>query len=164
MPVNKPKYTPEARVRASAIGSLAMREHGCEELRKKLIGKDHDADLVDQLIVELIKENLISDARYAESYWRSRGNKGFGPSRIYRELEMKGVSSSVIESGKGEAGLDFYQIVEQVYAKKYKGVGWESLKENSYKEKAKRQSFLYRRGFDADYIKHAFATAAETSE
>lgn len=144
------KYTPEARARASALGSLAMREHGCDELRNKLINKQHDEAVVDQLIIDLLKDNLISDARYAESYWRSRANKGFGPSRIQKELEMKGVASQTITNAQAEAGLDFFNIVETVYQKKYKGQSWQE-----YKEKAKRQAFLYRRGFDTELIKHA---------
>ena len=152
------KYTPEARARASALGSLAMREHSCDELRIKLINKSHDAIVVDKLIVELLKDNLISDARFAESYWRSRANKGYGPSRISRELEMKGVSSQHIQNGQVEADMDFYQIVSDVYLKKYKGQAW-----HEYKEKAKRQAFLYRRGFDTELIKHAFSSENEAN-
>ena len=153
------KYTPEARARASAMGSLAMREHSCDELRNKLINKQHDASVVDRLIVELLQDNLISDARYAESYWRSRANKGYGPSRISKELELKGVAAQTIENGKAEAELDFYRIVETVYQKKYKGQAWQE-----YKEKAKRQAFLFRRGFDTELIKHAFNHATEGSD
>jgi regulatory protein len=155
----KKKYTPEARARASALGSLAMREHSCDELRKKLVNKQHDAIVVDQLIIDLLKDNLISDARYSESYWRSRSNKGYGPSRISKELEMKGVAAQIIASSKVEAGIDFFKVVEAVYLKKYKGQSWQAQKEHAYKEKAKRQAFLYRRGFDTDYIKHAFSHA-----
>lgn len=156
---DKKKYTPEARARASALGSLAMREHGCEELRQKLTNKNHDVTVVDQLIIELMQENLISDARYAESYWRSRANKGYGPARISKELEMKGVAAQTIANGQAEADLDFFNIVEGVYLKKYKGVTWKE-----YKEKAKRQAFLYRRGFDTELIKHAFDHAKDGTD
>ncbi len=142
------KYTPEARVRASALGSLAMREHSCDELRLKLINKKHDVDLVDSLIVELLEDNLICDHRFAESYWRSRSNKGYGPARISKELELKGVSKPTISKARTEAEIDFYELVLQVYKKKYKGIDW-----HDYREKAKRQAFLYRRGFDTDLIK-----------
>ncbi len=155
---DKKKYTPEARARASAIGSLAMREHGCDELRKKLINKQHDETVVNQLIIELLQDNLISDARYAESYWRSRANKGYGPARINKELEMKGVALQTIANAQVEADLDFFQIVENVYQKKYKGQSWQD-----YKEKAKRQAFLYRRGFDTELIKHAMNHASQDS-
>jgi len=143
------KYTPEAKVRASALGSLAMREHSCFELRQKLLNKKHDEVLVDELIVSLTKENLISDQRYAESYWRSRSAKGYGPSRISRELELKGVSSAIIRQAQLDANIDFFAVVEKVYLKKY-----HHSVASDYKEKAKRQSFLYRRGFDSEFIKH----------
>ncbi len=147
MSVDK-KYTPEARARASALGSLAMREHSCDELRTKLINKKHDPDLIDQLILDLLKDNLISDKRFAESYWRSRSNKGYGPARIVRELEQKGVAAKTINHAKAEANINFFDLIIQVYEKKYKGVAIQD-----YQEKAKRQGFLYRRGFDTDYIK-----------
>lgn len=144
----KKKYTPEARARASALGSLAMREHSCAELRQKLINKDHDQNIVDQLILDLLRDNLISDQRFAESYWRSRSNKGYGPSRIQKEIEMKGVSSAISKLAEETSEIDFFALVKSVYMKKYKGVKWQD-----YKEKAKRQAFLYRRGFDTDLIK-----------
>jgi len=141
-----------------------MREHSCDELRKKLVNKQHDATVVDQLIIDLLKDNLLSDARYSEAYWRSRSNKGYGPSRISKELEMKGVAAQTIANGKAEADIDFFNVIEGVYLKKYQGQAWQAYKEQAYKEKAKRQAFLYRRGFDTDLIKHAFNQAAEGSK
>lgn len=143
------KFSPEARARASALGSLAMREHSCHELRQKLIHKKHQPNVVDALLFELLENNLISDLRFAESYWRGRSAKGYGPSRIVKELSMKGVSEEKIRIAKESVEIDFYLLIEQVYQKKYKG-----RKYDDYKEKAKRQAFLYRRGFDSDLIKH----------
>ena len=143
------KKTPESRARASALGSLAMREHSCAELRTKLLNKNHDEAIVDRLIVELLEHDYVSDHRFAESYWRSRSAKGYGADRITRELSLKGVSDAVIAQAKAEAGVDFFAVVEGVYLKKYKGEPW-----SDFKEKAKRQGFLYRRGFTTEYIKH----------
>ncbi len=143
------KYTPEARARASALGSLAMREHSCQELKQKLIKKKHDEQVVDALIIDLVKNNLISDLRFAESYWRARSSRGYGPARISKELSIKGVSAEKIDAARGCSEIDFYALVESVYHKKYKGEPWQD-----FKEKAKRQAFLYRRGFDGDLIQH----------
>lgn len=142
------KYSPEAKARASALGSLAMREHSAVELKQKLINKKHDAAVVESLITSLLEENLLSDERYAESYWRVRSSKGYGPSRIYKELQMKGVSDRLIEATKQVVNIDFFALVVTVYDKKYK-----SAPIKDFKEQAKRQSFLYRRGFDTDFIK-----------
>jgi len=143
------KKTPESKARASALGSLAMREHSCAELRTKLLNKNHDEAIVDRLIVELLEHDYVSDQRFAESYWRSRSAKGYGVDRISRELSQKGVSAAVIEQARAEADIDFYAVVESVYHKKYKGEPW-----SDYQEKAKRQGFLYRRGFATEYIRH----------
>ena len=142
------KYSPESRARNSAIGSLAMREHSAYELQQKLLNKNHPEAVVFALITELQKENLLSDARYAESYWRSRSNRGYGPMRIERELEQKGVASRLIQEALYEAEIDFEALVHQVYEKKYKGRGWDD-----FKEKAKRQNFMYRRGFPSELIR-----------
>lgn len=141
------KYTPEARARASALGSLAMREHSAYELKQKLLNKNHDDELVESLIIKLQQENLLSDQRFAESYWRVRSTKGYGPTRINKELQMKGVSHSIISEAERESAIDFFAVVDSVYRKKYKSLPWKD-----FKEKAKRQAFLYRRGFDHDYI------------
>jgi len=44
--------------------------------------------------------------------------------------------------------VDFFTVISNVYNKKYQREAWQDLK-----DKAKRQGFLYRRGFPADYIK-----------
>ncbi len=142
------KYSPEAKARASALGSLAMREHAASELKQKLINKKHDVDIVESLVASLIEDNLLSDERFAESYWRVRSNKGYGPSRIIKELQLKGVADRLISLTQETADIDFYSLVVTVYQKKYKSV---AIKD--YKERAKRQAFLYRRGFDSELIK-----------
>ena len=142
------KYTPEAKAKASALGSLAMREHSAAELKQKLLNKQHDIAVVESLILSLQQDNLLSDERYAESYWRVRSAKGYGPTRIEKELQMKGVSERLIYSAREVAEIDFFSVVIAVYEKKYRGVPWDD-----FKEKSKRQSFLYRRGFDTEYIK-----------
>ncbi len=142
------RYSPESKARNSAIGSLAMREHSAYELQQKLLNKNHPEAVVFALIADLQKENLLSDARFAESYWRSRSNKGYGPVRIERELEQKGVSSRLVQEALFEAEIDFETLVHQVYEKKYRGKDWVD-----FKEKAKRQNFLYRRGFSHDLIR-----------
>ena len=142
------KYTPEAKAKASALGSLAMREHSAAELKQKLLNKQHELSVVDTLIISLQQDNLLSDERFAESYWRVRSAKGYGPIRIEKELQMKGVADRLIYSSREVAEIDFFAIVTAVYEKKYRAVPWDD-----FKEKAKRQNFLYRRGFDAEYIK-----------
>ncbi|WP_223788669.1 regulatory protein RecX [Marinicella meishanensis] len=142
------QHTPEARARASAVASLAMREHSCEELRQKLLNKNHDAAVVEGLLADLVADNLLSDQRFAEAYWRLRSSRGYGPERIAKELQIKGVADHQIKQSRAAEDIDFMAVIAQVYEKKYRGKPCADLKEI-----AKRQGFLFRRGFGMDLIR-----------
>ena len=137
-----------ARAKASAMASLAMREHSVLELQHKLTAKKFPDSVVAPLLAELQRDNLLSNERFAEMHWRQRADKGFGPTKIRYELQQKGLDDALIQQGLQASEVDFYAVIAQVYNKKYPGEPWQDLK-----EKAKRQGFLYRRGFAADYIK-----------
>ncbi len=142
------KNSPEARARASALGSLAMREHSSSELYQKLLNKSHPESIVVALIADLQTSGLLSDIRFAESYWRMRSSRGYGPIRIKQELRQRGVSKQLIDQTLITADLNFESLICLFYEKKYCGKPWRDLK-----EKAKRQNFLYRRGFSHDLIR-----------
>lgn len=137
-----------AKARASALASLAMREHSTLELRDKLLRKDMPEQVVEKLLAKLHKENLLSDARFAEVYWRQRALRGFGPIKIAYELKNKGVDETTISNGHQQAEVDFSETIKAVYEKKYGDKAYED-----FAEKAKRQNFLYRRGFSVELIK-----------
>ena len=135
------------KARASALASLAMREHSVFDLSEKLLRKDYPEDVVADLTDALQQEGLLSDFRFSEMYWRSRSRKGYGPLKIRQELEMKQVNSDDINSGMIAAAVDFESIIRKVYVKKYKDQPIED-----YKDKAKRMNYLYRRGFPSDMM------------
>jgi len=135
------------KARASALASLAMREHSVHDLAEKLLRKDYPQEVVTALVDTLQQEGLLSDFRFSEMYWRSRSRKGYGPLKIRQELESKQVNSDDINSGMIAAAADFESIIRKVYAKKYKDQPVED-----YKDKAKRMNFLYRRGFPTDMM------------
>ncbi|WP_395375401.1 regulatory protein RecX [Marinicella sp. W31] len=135
------------KARASALASLAMREHSVFDLAEKLLRKDYPAEIVADLVEVLQQEGLLSDFRFAEMYWRSRSSKGYGPIKIRQELELKQVSSDDVNSGMVAAAIDFEPIIIKVYAKKYK-----DQPVQDFKDKAKRMNYLYRRGFPTDMM------------
>jgi len=73
---------------ASAMNALARREHSEFELRRKLGPKVESSDLIDELIEALLKDDLLSDERFAYMLCRSRFNKGVGPVRLEHELKQ----------------------------------------------------------------------------
>jgi len=136
------------KARASALASLSMREHSIKELTDKLSRKDYQQDSIDIVIKECLGHNYLNDQRFAEIYWRSRARKGFGPNKISMELKQKGISASLIESSSHQGELNFDEVIKRIYLKKFKGLGI-----TDFKDKAKRQNYLYQRGFDAELIR-----------
>lgn len=131
----------------SAVGMLARREHSRVELGRKLGQKGYESELVEGLLDTLEKDNFLSDERYTESYIYNRSNKGYGPLRIRRELQEKGVSDALIRQGFEEAEIDWFDLASSVRLKKFGAVpaeDWES--------RAKQMRFLQYRGFDQEQI------------
>lgn len=131
----------------SALASLARREHSRLELQNKLLNKGFEHNLVEQLLDDLEQQGWLCDTRFAEVFCRMRSGKGYGELRIRQELQQKGVARSVIEQTLNRCEVDFYQVMNNAYAKKY-----DNRPVSDFKEKTKRQAFLYRRGFAAEMI------------
>jgi len=151
LPVSKKPYTLRTdleKARASALASLCMREHSVKELEDKLTRKEYESKSIEVVIEECLKDNYLNDQRFAEIFWRSRARKGFGPNKIAMELKQKGIAPSLIDESSQQEELDFNQVIKDVYEKKYKGVAT-----NDFKEKMKRQNYLYQRGFRSELIR-----------
>ena len=136
------------KARASALASLCMREHSIKEITDKLTRKEYRADSIEIVVEECLKDNYLNDRRFAEIYWRSRARKGFGPIKISHELKHRGIGATMVEETLIQDDLDFDDVIKTVYFKKFKGI---AIKD--FKEKTKRQNYLYQRGFDSDLIR-----------
>ncbi len=136
------------KARASALASLAMREHSVKELSEKLQRKSYQPDSITTVIQECLQSNYLDDERFAEMYCRNRARKGFGPNKIRHELKLKGVSSTSIQQAFYQEDLDFDHVVAQAYAKKFRDAPIKDIK-----DKLKRQNYLYNRGFDLELIR-----------
>lgn len=141
---------------------LAGREHSKKELLQKLTVKGFAKERIEPVLDELAVKNWQSDARYAESYARSRILKGYGPAYIAYELRQHGIDlgntplfdlDALAESVAG----GWRPLLQQVYRKKY---GDGSIPNRN--EWAKRSRFLLQRGFThvmiADLLKNTSNT------
>ncbi|WP_349827663.1 regulatory protein RecX [Brevibacterium litoralis] len=85
-----PEY---ARAKTRALNMLGARDHSAAELRKKLLGKEHPAEVVDVLIERLVASNLIDDAAYARAFVRDhRERRRLSVAALKRELTRKGIA------------------------------------------------------------------------
>lgn len=137
------------KVLARGMRLLAIREHSVLELTQKLIGKfeEVDACTIYAVVDELVNLKYLSDERFAETYVRSRGNKGFGPVKIKAELKSKGVSNSLIQDHLKESSGQWFDNAERQYLKKY-GDGAVT----DYNTWTKRARFMQSRGFTMEHI------------
>jgi regulatory protein len=142
--------------RLAAIRLLTRREHSCQELKQKLQHKGFDAALVEKVTDQLQLEGLLSDARFAESYLRSRFNKGYGPIRIQQELKQRGAGEEIISATVIEDDPDWFELARRVREKRFG-----KALPGSLPERMKQQRFLQYRGFNQQQLKYALSDNAE---
>ena len=138
-------------IKEACLRYLIRREHSQQELVQKVTTKGFARQDVIAVLEELIEQGLQSNARFAESYARSRVHKGFGPLRIQAELQQRGAGDCHFEMAVDDIADSWENLLEQVYSKKY---GIEESLDN--KEKFKRSRFLQQRGFPNDMVHRLF--------
>ncbi|MCK2184619.1 regulatory protein RecX [Halomonas getboli] len=145
----------DATPRDDAIRLLARREYARAELRNRLTAKDHSPEAVEACLDELVEQGLQSDARFAESFLRSRVARGQGPVRIRAELSRRGIDADTARAAFDEAGgeVDWFELAAETLGRRFSGPG------EGPKERARRERFLAGRGFDFDQLRHAMAHA-----
>ena len=136
-------------IRIKIMDYLSRREHSTKEIYQKMSRRVESKDMLNEEINRLISDGLISDERFAESYFQSRKNRGFGPLRIRNELTQRGVKESIFYSIQEDT--DWSICALEVLNKKTNGKQPEELKEI-----LKLKNFLNYRGFEFQDIDKAF--------
>jgi regulatory protein len=135
-------------VRALAVAMLARREHGVQELCKKLIRKGSPPVVAQDVVAGLAAQQLVSDRRFTDDLARVRRNRGYGPVRIERELRAKAVAPDVVDQWRERAGEDWIELLREVRRKKYG-----TRLPQTFAERAKQARFLFVRGFTHEQIR-----------
>jgi len=138
-------------IKEACFQYLARREHSQYELLQKVAGKGFSKLDIQQVIDELEVQGLQSDARFAESYARSRVHKGIGPLKIKAELQQRGVGDCCFEMAVEDIIGSWAALLKQTYLKKYDHQPLQSVQ-----EQLKRSRFLQQRGFPNDMIRQLF--------
>ena len=152
---DKPPVT-SGELRLAAMDLLARREHGSQELleklRKRFRRRACNDEQVQEVLIALTNEGLLSDERFAVSTVRQLVGRGYGPRRIQETFRQQGIDGYLSRAlaGAFDAPIDWYAEGASVYQKKYHGdviVGdWDARQ----RERAKRVRFLQYRGFDPE--------------
>ncbi len=136
----------------AAIKILTRRAHSVSEMKKALIRRTADEDLIQKVIARLKQNGYIDDARYAQQFARQRteGRKQ-GKFRVARDLRARGVPDRHIEAALEEAAqnTDEAAVVRQRIDRKLRA----SRGEIDDKKLASMYRSLLRAGFSADVIR-----------
>ena len=136
----------------AAIKILMRRAHSVHEMKKALIRRTVDEDLIQKVIARLKQNGYIDDARYAKQFARQRteGRKQ-GKFRISRDLRARGVPDRHIEAALEEAAqnTDEAAVVRQRIQRKLRA----SRGEIDDRKLASLYRSLLRSGFSADVIR-----------
>lgn len=137
-------------VRRAAMDLLARREYGRRELAGRLAGRGMPGELIEQILDDLARENLQSDARFAEAFVSARIGRGQGPVRIRVELEHKGIDSGLVDEALEASDTDWGTLAGEVRRKRFG-----SSAPEDFKARARQARFLQYRGFASEHVRRA---------
>jgi len=135
--------------RLAALDSLARRDHSSENLRRKLIDKGYDPDVVCQVIERLCAEKLVDDHRYVENFVASHAARGQGPLRVRAELKKTGIQALLVEDAI-DAYPDWIAQLRKAHQKKFG-----TQPSSHYADRQRQVRFLGYRGFTGAQIRLA---------
>lgn len=129
---------------ALAVKLLARREHTRAELMRKLAAHGTPEE-IEMVLNRLAAAGLQSDARFVESFVRSRAER-LGSARLRQALRNKGVAAELIEAQMA-ALPDELERARAVWAKKF------PAPPSDAREWARQARFLHSRGFANETIR-----------
>lgn len=127
-----------------AVRLLARREYTRAELMSKLAAHGTPEE-IEMVLNQLATTGLQSDARFVESFVRSRAER-LGSARLRQALRSKGVAAELIEA-QVAALPDELERARNVWKKKF------AAPPRDVKEWAKQARFLQSRGFCSEIIR-----------
>lgn len=129
---------------ALAVKLLARREHTRVELMRKLAAHGTPEE-IEMVLNRLAAAGLQSDARFVESFVRSRAER-LGSARLRQALRNKGIAAELIEA-QVAALPDELERARAVWAKKF------PAPPSDAREWARQARFLHSRGFSSGTIR-----------
>lgn len=136
---------------------LARRDHSRLELDRKLTERGFERAVVEHVLEDLIRDQLLEEDRFVESFIRGRLRKGQGPVRIRGELAQRGIDEASVNMALAEADCDWIALAAQVRIKRF----GESAP-GDFKERARQAKFLQYRGFESEQIRAALDVAGDS--
>jgi len=143
-----------SRAREQLLKYVAEREHSSAQCREYLKRKHYQNSLIDPLLTEFIQKRFIDDARYAELLINSLQERGKSKRAISSKLKEAGLPEQLwatLLSELFDSEQNRNNLADQVLKLRLRYTG---LPLNKQKEKI--FASLFRKGYDAEDIHHAW--------
>ncbi len=141
-------------IRQRAFRLLGRRLHSTGELRKKLLEKMYDKQLVESVIEELQSKKYLNDEEFASQFVREKLSlKKWSRKKIYSELIKRNIKRQLIENVLEEniSEEDDYKNALLVGEKKYKTLLNRKLEKSEMRDRL--ITFLKMKGYSFSTIK-----------
>ena len=139
---------PLQKAKDAAYYYLSFRARSVKEVRDKLAQMDYAAEIIEQVVADLERQQLLDDRDFARRWVEARLRRANGSRKLAQDLRRKGGGAESVDEVRAEyaAELDSGERAVELLGKqagRYRGLE---------RDKAKRRmlGFLARRGYDAD--------------
>ncbi|MDD4885563.1 MAG: recombination regulator RecX [Thiomonas sp.] len=133
-------------LRARAVRYLAQREHSRVELRRKLSRYCDQPEVIDALLDDLERGNLLSSERFALSLIHRRQQR-YGNLRITQELGVHGLAAAATAEPLQALKDSELARAQAAWARKFQTLPQDTA------ERAKQARFLSQRGFSSETVR-----------
>lgn len=147
---SQPSYISFEEAKRKLETFCAYQERCHTEVINKLYTLKISSSLHNEIVVHLISNNFLNEERFACSYARGKHRmSGWGKNRITSELKLRKITPYLIKKALQELPDELYfETFEKISLQK-----WNSINEsNSLKKKQKLQAYLYRKGYEMEFI------------
>ena len=135
----------EPSLRVRALRHLARREYTRQELDRLLAPHAESEDEVTQILDDFSQRGWLSETRAAEQMVHARRGR-YGPARIRRDLEAKGVPAELVSSTMATLKEGELENALAVWRRKFREPATNAA------DRAKQARFLMGRGFSSEVI------------
>tara|TARA_B100000029_G_scaffold256520_1_gene253261 strand:- start:2663 stop:3187 length:525 start_codon:yes stop_codon:yes gene_type:complete len=140
-----------SKAKFSALNMLNFRPRSKKEITDKLIQKGWSNTIVNKVVLQLEKDQIINDENFANLYAHFKVKNSFlGPKALQKELYIKGINNETI---KKTIGLTYKQYpIDSLINTLLKKKGFKSREKISKKDFDRANRMLLRKGFSWDDI------------
>ena len=129
-------------IEGKAMSFLARRAYAVDELRRKLLQRDFDPQLVEEVLADYIGRGWLDDEEFAAHQAELLAAKGWGPSRIRSKLIDHGVARDIAAASVDALDVDWRALARARVLRRFG-----ELREDRDRQRAFRH--LTTRGFSS---------------